>query len=231
MLEWSYHWVLQLRARGYEHWLLLGDTRRTCEALHKGWAPMVETSTASARSRAHSKTVPAQPSRLVAVGGQQQCLHIVGHALVGNGAHAAARRQCADLGVDAVHFSDVYALLRSPPLGAYDVVITKNADGSGSLNCGFVYFNRDASLARLQAAKAPPQLLRTHLHLSLMPPQTATPADGDGGDCTTDATQHAPGVGSATPAASWVAGCSTDCSSSSSSTGRRCAGLRRRRYC
>ena len=48
------------------------------------------------------------------------------------------------LDVDAVLLSDVYQLLRSPPLSAQDVVITRNDDGSQSLNCGFVYFNRDA---------------------------------------------------------------------------------------
>ena len=49
------------------------------------------------------------------------------------------------LDVDAVLLSDVYQLLRSPPLSAQDVVITRNDDGSQSLNCGFVYFNRDGS--------------------------------------------------------------------------------------
>ena len=44
------------------------------------------------------------------------------------------------LDVDAVLLSDVYQLLRSPPLAAQDVVITRNDDGSQSLNCGFVYF-------------------------------------------------------------------------------------------
>jgi len=49
------------------------------------------------------------------------------------------------LDVDAVLLTDIYALLRAPPLSAQDVIITRNSDGSQSLNCGFVYFNRDGS--------------------------------------------------------------------------------------
>ena len=51
------------------------------------------------------------------------------------------------LDVDAVLLSDIYQLLRAPPLSAQDVIITRNDDGSQSLNCGFVYFNRDAPQA------------------------------------------------------------------------------------
>ena len=49
------------------------------------------------------------------------------------------------LDTDAALFSDVYPLLHAPPLGAHDVLISKNGDASGSLNCGFVYFNLHAS--------------------------------------------------------------------------------------
>ena len=49
------------------------------------------------------------------------------------------------LDVDAVLLTDIYALLRSPPLSQQDVIITRNTDASQSLNCGFVYFNRDGS--------------------------------------------------------------------------------------
>ena len=49
------------------------------------------------------------------------------------------------LDTDAALFNDVYPLLHAPPLGAHDVLISKNGDASGSLNCGFVYFNLHAS--------------------------------------------------------------------------------------
>eukprot|EP00966_Prymnesium_polylepis_P027315 631924-Prymnesium_polylepis.2 len=49
------------------------------------------------------------------------------------------------LDVDAALLSDVYALLHAEPLASQDVIITKNTDQSGSLNCGFVYFNRGAA--------------------------------------------------------------------------------------
>ena len=49
------------------------------------------------------------------------------------------------LDVDAVLLSDVYQLLRSP-LSAQDVIITRNDDGSQSLNCGFVLQPRRAAL-------------------------------------------------------------------------------------
>eukprot|EP00964_Phaeocystis_antarctica_P052447 scaffold30710_cov61-Phaeocystis_antarctica.AAC.5 len=48
------------------------------------------------------------------------------------------------LDTDAALFNDVYPLLHAPPLGAHDVLISKNGDASGSLNCGFVYFNLHA---------------------------------------------------------------------------------------
>ena len=38
---WAYHWVNQMRQRGYEHWLILGDKASTCSVLMQGWAPMV----------------------------------------------------------------------------------------------------------------------------------------------------------------------------------------------
>ena len=49
------------------------------------------------------------------------------------------------LDIDAVMLTDIYPLLRGPPFDRQDVIITRNSDGSQSLNCGFVYFNRDAS--------------------------------------------------------------------------------------
>ena len=51
------------------------------------------------------------------------------------------------LDVDAVLLTDIYQLLRTAPLGQQDVILTRNQDMSQSLNCGFVYFNRDAAKA------------------------------------------------------------------------------------
>ena len=49
------------------------------------------------------------------------------------------------LDVDAVLLTDIYPLLRGPPMSRHDVVISRNSDESQSLNCGFVYFNLDGS--------------------------------------------------------------------------------------
>ena len=50
--------------------------------------------------------------------------------------------------VDAVLLTDIYQLLRRPPLSKHDVIISRNSDESQSLNCGFVYFNLKASRGR-----------------------------------------------------------------------------------
>ena len=42
MIGWAGHWVNQMRQRGYEHWLILGDQESTCHTLQKNWRPMVE---------------------------------------------------------------------------------------------------------------------------------------------------------------------------------------------
>jgi len=76
------------------------------------------------------------------------------------------------LDVDAVLLSDIYQLLRAPPLSAQDVIITRNDDGSQSLNCGFVYFNRDAAAA---TALLPAQ--QRH-QLTTTPQACAAPAAG-----------------------------------------------------
>ena len=34
---WGFHFVNQLRARGYEHWLILADSCPTCEGIHTKW--------------------------------------------------------------------------------------------------------------------------------------------------------------------------------------------------
>ena len=44
--------------------------------------------------------------------------------------------------------TDIYQLLRRPPLSKHDVIISRNSDESQSLNCGFVYFNLKASRGR-----------------------------------------------------------------------------------
>ena len=41
MRGWAYNFVLQLRAQGYEHWLLLSDAAATCDTIHAEWATMV----------------------------------------------------------------------------------------------------------------------------------------------------------------------------------------------
>ena len=81
------------------------------------------------------------------------------------------------LDVDAVLLSDIYQLLRSPPLSAQDVIITRNDDGSQSLNCGFVYFNRDA---RRAAAYLPGQQQQQRVEPGACPAAPAHAVAGAG---------------------------------------------------
>ena len=103
------------------------------------------------------------------------------------------------LDVDAVLLSDVYQLLRSPPLAAQDVVITRNDDGSQSLNCGFVYFNRDAPRS---AAFLPGQ--REQQRVDPAACAALTPAQGGAGAAARGAEGGAEAAAVAVPAAEWV---------------------------
>ena len=42
MIGWAGHWVNQMRRKGYEHWLILGDRESTCHTLQANWQPMVQ---------------------------------------------------------------------------------------------------------------------------------------------------------------------------------------------
>ena len=37
MAGWSFHFVHQLRAQGYEHWLILADKKKSCVGIHSQW--------------------------------------------------------------------------------------------------------------------------------------------------------------------------------------------------
>lgn len=147
---WSYHFVLTLRRMGYEHWFILADASSTCDKLHEGWRPM-ERHAESPLSCAHS-SYPANHRGWE----HWPSMHVfklwasrwwVAHQLL-----RAGRVSVLSLDVDAALFRDLYPLLHAPPLGQQDVVITRNADESGSLNCGFVYFNLEPAP---RAARAP----------------------------------------------------------------------------
>ena len=156
MIGWAGHWVNQMRKRGYEHWLILGDKESTCHTLQKGWKPMVERFGEEALSCAYSSYPKSHPGweQWKPKHSVHDDLHYVyvlwasrwwvSWQFLKEGANVLS------LDVDAVLLTDIYQLLRAPPLSEQDVILTQNADASKSLNCGFVYFNRDA------AGKAPP---------------------------------------------------------------------------
>jgi hypothetical protein len=156
MIGWAGHWVNQMRKRGYEHWLILGDKESTCHTLQKDWKPMVERFGEEALSCAYSSYPKSHPGweQWKPKHSVHDDLHYVyvlwasrwwvSWQFLKEGANVLS------LDVDAVLLTDIYQLLRAPPLSEQDVILTQNADASKSLNCGFVYFNRDA------AGKAPP---------------------------------------------------------------------------
>ena len=136
---WAFHFVHQLRRVGYEHWFILADTDATCNELHRMWRPMEERYAEVPLSCAFS-TFPADHRGWTRwstspVFKLWSTRWWVTHQLLRHGTSVLS------LDVDAALFRDVYPLLHSPPLGEHDVVITRNADESESLNCGFVYFN------------------------------------------------------------------------------------------
>ncbi len=144
---WAYHWVHQMRRMGYEHWLILADKEPTCATLQAGWEPMVRNHAElplscawSSYPRAHPGWAQWAPQR-----GADSMHNVyilwttrwwVAWQLLSHGTNVLS------LDVDAVLLTDIYELLRAPPLSQQDVLITRNSDNSQSLNCGFVYFNR-----------------------------------------------------------------------------------------
>jgi len=144
MPGWAFHFVLTLRRVGYEHWLLLADADATCDALHERWRPMETQHTEAPLSCAWSSYPASHPGWQKWQPGVPKVFKLwasrwwVAHQLLRQGVSVLS------LDTDAALFSDVYPLLHAPPLGAHDVLISKNGDASGSLNCGFVYFNLHA---------------------------------------------------------------------------------------
>lgn len=147
---WAYHWVHQMRRMGYEHWMILADQAKTCDTLQEGWKPMMSgyqeellSCTWSSYPRSHPGWTQWTDKRR----GPDSMHNVyilwstrwwVAWQLLQQGTNVLS------LDVDAVLMTDIYALLRSPPLVHQDVIITRNSDASQSLNCGFVYFNRQA---------------------------------------------------------------------------------------
>jgi len=42
MAGWGFHFVTQLRARGYEHWIILSDGPENCRGMHRQWDAMMQ---------------------------------------------------------------------------------------------------------------------------------------------------------------------------------------------
>ena len=150
MAGWAFYWVNQMRRKGYEHWLILADKDESCSSIRSQWEPMMTkhgeepiSCAWSSYPRTHPGWAQWQPRK------GEDNMHNV-YILWSTRWWVALQLLREDvnvlsLDVDAVLLTDIYALLRSPPLSAQDVIITRNTDASQSLNCGFVYFNRDGS--------------------------------------------------------------------------------------
>ena len=147
---WAYHWVNQMRIQGYEHWLILADEKSTCGVLQDGWAPMVTKFGEEPLSCVYSSYPKEHPGweQWKPRGGEDSLHHVyilwssrwwVAWKLLSEGVSVLS------LDVDAVLLTDIYPLLRGPPMSKHDVIISRNSDESQSLNCGFVYFNLKAA--------------------------------------------------------------------------------------
>ncbi|KAL1507134.1 hypothetical protein AB1Y20_007987 [Prymnesium parvum] len=159
MAGWGFHFVRQLRARGYEHWLILSDGGENCDAMHRKWE-LVQAATDepplscvySSYPRAHEGwaqwTSHSRADKMHQVYILWATRWWVALALL------REETNVLSLDVDAVLLTDIYQLLRAPPLVQQDVIITRNDDGSQSLNCGFVYFNRDAARSSDRAQRS-----------------------------------------------------------------------------
>ena len=150
MAGWGFHWVNQLRTRGYEHWLILSDGAENCRKMHEKWRAVQAVGGDEPLSCVFSSYPKSHAGwrQWAGAHGRVDKMHRV-YVLWASRwwvALALLREQVnvLSLDVDAVLLTDIYQLLRAPPIVQQDVLITRNDDGSQSLNCGFVYFNRDA---------------------------------------------------------------------------------------
>mmetsp|Transcript_24352 Transcript_24352/g.76415 ORF Transcript_24352/g.76415 Transcript_24352/m.76415 type:complete len:224 (-) Transcript_24352:199-870(-) len=165
MAGWGFHFVTQLRARGYEHWIILSDGPENCRGMHRQWDAMMQAHREQPLSCVYSSYPGShpgweqwKPGTKKGQPGATDNMHkvyifwatrwVAALALLRQGQNVLS------LDVDAVLLGDLYARLRSYPMVWQDVLITRNEDQSGSLNCGFVYFNRDAPGLRAAAATA-----------------------------------------------------------------------------
>ena len=159
MAGWAFYWVGQMRRKGYEHWIILADQEASCTSINSQWQPMVEKHHEQPLSCAWSSYPRTHPgwAQWAPRKGEDN-MHNV-YILWSTRWWVALQLSRQDvnvlsLDVDAVLLTDIYELLRSPPLSDQDVIITRNTDSSQSLNCGFVYFNRDGSPAGAPAELA-----------------------------------------------------------------------------
>lgn len=164
MRGWAFNFVLQLRGRGYEHWLLLSDGAASCDTVHADWTGMIAAHGVRPLSCVYSSQPAAHPGwdRWLGQGWSSRSgepnvypmwatrwwvslqLLRLGHSVL-------------SLDADAVLLSDVYALLHALPLSLQDVIISDNAEEddetAAGLNCGFVYLNTKAAANRKALAQ------------------------------------------------------------------------------
>ena len=201
MAGWSFHFVHQMRAQGYEHWLILADKKKSCIGIHEQWSAVERKHGDQALScvyTSYPRSHPGWKQWRPGGGRREDVMHNV-YILWGSRWWVALKllRQninVLSLDVDAVLLTDIYQLLRSPPLSRQDVIITRNDDGSQSLNCGFVYFNRDAHLGAFHPGQREQQAIDA----------ATCGGGGSSGEVGVDGAMPAVAA-AAVPAAEWVA--------------------------
>ena len=143
MVPWGFNFIERsLRARGYEHVMVATPTPAACTAIEQTWSALGAPAPACGwvssltyhpgwerwgiNSTRSADTLAVLPLYLIRWEIARRLLDLRYNVLV--------------LDLDAVLVADVYALLRSPPISQYDVIISDQGPKNG-INCGFVYFN------------------------------------------------------------------------------------------
>ena len=138
MAGYGFNFLIQMEKRGYSNALLVSTGALACGELHAKWAPLQGPPLACAWA-----TEVAQHRGWARYGLKATDAYVLWAARW----YVSARLVDAGcsvlvLDVDGVILrDDLYRLLRSPPLGHFDAVVTAIGDGKRGVNCGFAYFN------------------------------------------------------------------------------------------
>ena len=141
MAAWGLNFVFGLHRLDYGHYLIASQTEQHCQALGHAWARLEQPPPPCGWATA----VTHHP------GWQRWGLNGTYHRTVLFTLRWYMSSRLLDAGLnvlsldlDGFVLTDIYALLKRPPLAEHDLVVTDVGFKRG-INCGFVYFNQDAA--------------------------------------------------------------------------------------